>query len=429
MNRVVFLFLSIVLIVNPLTVENFENENINYLDLVKNIKDELFHTVVKAEVESSQEISFTNDELVLLSNKLNELNESDKKFRNDLIHNYESSIPQINKEINKYLAIYEYEQFVNKFGGIKGIYLNGYDILNETKMSSIKKIIDETVVNTLVIDVKTDHGHLMYDSNVQESHEINNERVKFNKAFLKELKTNHDVYLIGRVVAFQDPLFARTYIGSSVFDSKTNSIFSKNGQYFLDPSDKKSRNYILNIALEACRLGFDEIQFDYIRYPDTINNYLVYEEESTFENRTRNINSFLYEARKIIHGEGCLVSADIFGYVLQSKSDNGIGQHLETIVESVDFISPMVYPSHYSKGSFGYKYPNNYPYEVVSTSLNDAIKRGIEKEHVRPYLQGFWHSYEDVKLNIKAAEDLGFDWIIWNNSSVYDSSYFTKIKS
>ena len=141
----------------------------------------------------------------------------------------------------------------------------------------------------------------MYDSNVQESHEINNERVKFNKAFLKELKTNHDIYLIGRVVAFQDPLFARKYIGSSVFDSKTNSIFSKNGQYFLDPSDKKSRNYVLNIALEACRLGFDEIQFDYIRYPDTINNYLVYEEESTFENRTRNINSFLYEAKKIIH--------------------------------------------------------------------------------------------------------------------------------
>ena len=123
------------------------------------------------------------------------------------------------------------------------------------------------------------------------------------------------------------------------------------------------------------------------------------------------------------------MSADIFGYVLQSKSDNGIGQHLETIVESVDFISPMVYPSHYSKGSFGYQYPNNYPYEVVSTSLNDAIKRGVEKKHVRPYLQGFWHSYEDVKLNIKAAEDLGLDWIIWNNSSVYDSSYFTKIKS
>ena len=284
-------------------------------------------------------------------------------------------------------------------------------------------------MNTLVIDVKTDHGHLMYDSNVQESYEINNERVKFNKESLKDLKNNHNIYLIGRVVAFQDPLFAKTYEESAVFDSKTNSIFSKNGQYFLDPSDQKSRNYVLNVAIEACGLGFDEIQFDYIRYPDTSHSNLAYKEESTFNNRTRNINSFLDEATETLHGEGCLVSADIFGYVLQTKSDNGIGQHLESIVQSVDFISPMVYQSHYSNGSFGYQYPNKYPYEVVSAALNDGLSRGVEMKQLRPYLQGFWHTKEDVRLNIKAAEDMGLDWIIWNNSSMYDTNYFTKIES
>ena len=160
-----------------------------------------------------------------------------------------------------------------------------------------------------------------------------------------------------------------------------------------------------------------------------MNHHLVYEEESNFENRTRNINSFLYEATKILHGEGCLVSADIFGYVLQSESDNGIGQHLETIVKSVDFISPMVYPSHYSNGSFGYKYPNKHPYEVVTAALSDGLYRGTKVEQLRPYLQGFWHTPEDVRLNIKAAEDMGLDWIIWNNSSVYDANYFTKIES
>ena len=373
MNRVVFIFLSILLIVFPLTIENLENENVNYFELVKNITTELIHTVVKAQVKNPEEINFTNDQVALLKIKLDELEVTDLEFESNLIQNYESSIIQINKELNRNLAIYEYREFVNEFGGIKGIYLNSYDFLNLDKMSSIKAIIDETVVNTLVIDVKTDHGHLMYDSNVLESYEINNERVKFNKTSLEELKTNHNLYLIGRVVAFQDPLFAKTYEDSSVFNSKTNSIFSKNGQYFLDPSDQKSRNYILNIAIEACHLGFDEIQFDYIRYPDAVNNHLVYEEESNFENRTRNINSFLYEATKILHGEGCLVSADIFGYVLQSESDNGIGQHLETIVKSVDFISPMVYPSHYSNGSFGYKYPNKHPYEVVTAALSDGL--------------------------------------------------------
>ena len=429
MNRVVFIFLSILLIVFPLTIENIENENVSYFELVKNITTELIHTVVKAQVKNPEEINFTNDQVALLKIKLDELEVIDFEFENNLIQNYERSIIQINKDLNKNLAIYEYRKFVNEFGGIKGIYLNSYDFLNLDKMSSIKAIIDETVVNTLVIDVKTDHGHLMYDSNIEESYEINNERVKFNKTTLEELKTNHNLYLIGRVVAFQDPLFAKTYEDSSVFNSKTNSIFSKNGQYFLDPSDQKSRNYVLNIAIEACNLGFDEIQFDYIRYPDAVNNHLVYEEESNFENRTRNINSFLYEATKILHGEGCLVSADIFGYVLQSESDNGIGQHLETIVKSVDFISPMVYPSHYSNGSFGYKYPNKHPYEVVTAALNDGLYRGTKVEQLRPYLQGFWHTPKDVRLNIKAAEDIGLDWIIWNNSSVYDTNYFTKIES
>ena len=429
MNRVVFIFLSILLIVFPLTIENLENENVDYFELVKNITTELIHTVVKAQVKNPEEINFTNDQVALLKIKLDELEVTDFEFESNLIQNYESSIIQINKELNRNLAIYEYREFVNEFGGIKGIYLNSYDFLNLDKMSSIKAIIDETVVNTLVIDVKTDHGHLMYDSNVQESYEINNERVKFNKESLKDLKNNHNIYLIGRVVAFQDPLFAKTYEESAVFDSKTNSIFSKNGQYFLDPSDQKSRNYVLNVAIEACGLGFDEIQFDYIRYPDTSHSNLAYKEESTFNNRTRNINSFLDEATEILHGEGCLVSADIFGYVLQTMSDNGIGQHLESIVQSVDFISPMVYPSHYSNGSFGYQYPNKYPYEVVSAALNDGLSRGVEMKQLRPYLQGFWHTKEDVRLNIKAAEDMGLDWIIWNNSSMYDTNYFTKIES
>ena len=429
MNRVVFLFLSILLIVFPLTFESFENENVNYLELAINITNKLIHTEVKAQVKDSAEINFTNEQITLLKIKLDELKVIDKNFENNLIESYESSIIQINKDINKNLAIYKYKEFVNDFGGIKGIYLNSYDFLNFEKMSSIKAIIDETVVNTLVIDVKTDHGHLMYDSNVQESYEINNERVKFNKISLEELKTNHNLYLIGRVVAFQDPLFAKTYQESSVFNSKTNSIFTKNGQYFLDPSDQKSRKYVLNIAIEACQLGFDEIQFDYIRYPDTAHNNLVYKEESTFNNRTRNINSFLDEATEILNGEGCLVSADIFGYVLQTKSDNGIGQHLETIVKSVDFISPMVYPSHYSNGSFGYEYPNRHPYEVVTAALSYGLDRGTKVEQMRPYLQGFWHTSEDVRLNIKAAEDMGLDWIIWNNSSKYDANYFTKIES
>ena len=429
MNRVVFLFLFFLLWFFPFKIENFENENIHYLEIAKNITSEIIHTAVKAEVKDSSEFNFSISQVMLLRSTLSKLEDTHKQYLNTFNQNYHYSVIQINKEVNTYLAISEWEEVVNNFGGIKGIYLNSYDFLNLEKMKSIKSILNETVVNTLVIDVKTDHGHLMYDSDVIESYELNNEREKYNSESLKELKVNNNIYLIGRVVAFQDPLFAKRYIESSVYDSKTKSIFSMNGQYFLDPGNKKSRDYVLNVAIEACRLGFDEIQFDYIRYPDSNNRNLVYGDESNFKNRTRNINSFLLEATNILHGEGCLVSADIFGYVLQTKSDNGIGQHLETIVQSVDFVSPMVYPSHYSNGSFGYKYPNEHPYEVVSESLNDGLERGVSSKQLRPYLQGFWHSIEEVKLNIKAAEDKNLDWIIWNNSSMYDENYFTKIES
>ena len=331
--------------------------------------------------------------------------------------------------MNAYVAKENWKQFSETNGGIKGIYLSGYHLLIEEKIKPIKEIVNNTVVNTIVLDVKTDNGHLMYDSQIDSVAELKNERIKYDSSTLQELQNELDIYLIGRVVAFQDPIFSRKYIESAIIDSKTNSPYSQNGQYFLDPSDKKSREYVLNIALEACLLGFDEIQFDYIRYPDTSYQGLVYDEVSSFENRTKNINSFLSEATKALHDIGCLASADIFGYVLNAKNDNGIGQYLETIVESVDFISPMVYPSHYSRGSFGYDYPNSHPYEVVTAALNRGLSRGINEEQLRPFLQGFWHSSEDVALNIKAAEDKGLDWIIWNNSSVYQIDFFTTIQS
>ena len=161
--------------------------------------------------------------------------------------------------------------------------------------SPIKDILSKTVVNTIVIDVKTDNGHLLYDSEIPEVEELKNERIKYDTQTLKSFKDEFNIYLIGRVVAFQDPIFSRTYPESAITDISTSKPYSQDGQYFLDPSDITSREYILNVALEACLLGFDEIQFDYIRYPDTSYQGLVFDEESNFENRTKNINSFLQE--------------------------------------------------------------------------------------------------------------------------------------
>ena len=318
-------------------------------------------------------------------------------------------------------------KFKEKHDQIRGIYLNGYLFNNPSKRESIEEILTKTDVNTLVIDVKTDNGHILFDTDIDEVLYLNNERVKFTKNDIQDLREIKDLYLVGRLVVFQDPLFAKVFPDEAVFDSRLNKPYSQNGQFFLDPSSKKVQNYIINIAVESCRLGFDEIQYDYIRYPDSSSKFMQFDTKNDLENRVDNINSFLSKSRQLLHNEGCLLSADTFGYILTNKQDGGIGQNLETIVQNVDFISPMVYPSHYTNGSFGYQNPNNHPYEVITAALTDALDRGVDKNKIRPFLQGFWHSNEDIRNNIKAASDLGMDWLIWNILSVYELDSFTKL--
>ena len=422
MNRVFFIILLFAFLVIPLSINNVNDDGISYFDSVVGISEDLSGDT---KIEEKDIISLSEDQKQLISEKLQAL----KNENNNLFNNFEEIQEKNLKDINEYIAINRWEEFSATNSGVKGIYLSGYHFLKEEKIDLIKDILSKTVVNTIVLDVKTDNGHLLYDSEIPEVEELKNERIKYDTQTLKSFKDEFNIYLIGRVVAFQDPIFSRTYTESAITDISTSKPYSQDGQYFLDPSDSKSREYILNVALEACSLGFDEIQFDYIRYPDTSYQGLVFDEESNFENRTKNINTFLQNATSLLHDNGCLTSADIFGYVLNAKNDNGIGQYLETIVNTVDFISPMVYPSHYSKGSFGYSYPNNFPYEVVTAALNDGLSRGVQEKNLRPFLQGFWHSSEDVRMNIKAAEDKGLDWIIWNNSSSYSLDYFSNINS
>ena len=370
-------------------------------------------------VETIRQIMENYDMSVLSSN----LNAYSEIFLGDI----EVELQEIALKNATIYASMKINKFKKENDQIRGIYLNGYLFNNLSKRESIEKILTNTDVNTLVIDVKTDNGHILFDTDIEEVIYLNNERVKFTKNNLQELREIKDIYLVGRLVVFQDPLFAKVFPDEAVFDSRLNKPYSQNGQFFLDPSSKKVQDYIINIAIESCRLGFDEIQYDYIRYPDSSSKFMQFDTKNDFENRVNNINSFLSKSRQLLHNEGCLLSADTFGYILTNKQDGGIGQNLETIVENVDFISPMVYPSHYTNGSFGYQNPNKHPYEVITAALTDALDRGVDKDKIRPFLQGFWHSNEDIKNNIKAASDLDMDWLIWNILSVYELDSFTKL--
>jgi len=425
-NRVIFTVLFIAIIVIPISSNMHLDDIISDSEFIKKIESKFLPTTTVVE---AFEIKLTEQEKTDLKVVNEKINNLEKNVYSSTANILDAELVNINNKVNEFVAFYNYEQFTLKNNGIKGLYLNGYHYLVKDKIEPIFQILESTDVNTVVIDVKTDNGHLLYESEIEEVLTLNNIRKKFSAEDLINFKNSYEIYLIGRVVAFQDPIYAQKYPTSAILDLSNGQPYSQDGQFFLDPSDDLARKYILNVAIEACELGFDEIQLDYIRYPDTNNTNLQFDEESTLETRTKNINSFLFEVREELHARGCLLSADIFGYVLIAKNDNGIGQLLESLLENVDFISPMVYPSHYSKGSYGFSNPNSYPYEIITASLNDGLKRGVDKVKLRPFLQGFWHTDEQVRLNIKAAEDLGVGWLLWNNVSNYNLEYFAKLDS
>ena len=411
------LFLLIFLYPQKLSQE-MENEEVAISQL-KTTETTIYVLSQKDHVKTIKQV-MENYDMSVLSSNLNAYSEI-------LFSDIEVQLQEIALKNATIYASMKINKFKKENDQIRGIYLNGYLFNNPSKRESIEKILTNTDVNTLVIDVKTDNGHILFDTEIDEAIYLNNERVKFTKNDLQELREIKDIYLVGRLVVFQDPLFAKVFPNEAVFDSRLNKPYSQNGQFFLDPSSKKAQDYIINIAIESCRLGFDEIQYDYIRYPDSSSKFMQFDTKNDFENRVNNINSFLSKSRQLLHNEGCLLSADTFGYILTNKQDGGIGQNLETIIENVDFISPMVYPSHYTNGSFGYQNPNEHPYEVITAALTDALDRGVDKDKIRPFLQGFWHSNEDIRNNIKAASDLEMDWLIWNILSVYELDSFTKL--
>ena len=411
------LFLLIFLYPQNLSQE-MENEEVAISQL-KTTETTIYVLSQKDHIKTIKHV-MENYDMSVLSSNLNAYSEI-------LFSDIEVQLQEIALKNATIYASLKINKFKKENDQIRGIYLNGYLFNNPSKRESIEKILTNTDVNTLVIDVKTDNGHILFDTEIDEVIYLNNERVKFTKNDLQELREIKDIYLVGRLVVFQDPLFAKVFPDEAVFDSRLNKPYSQNGQFFLDPSSKKVQDYIINIAIESCRLGFDEIQYDYIRYPDSSSKFMQFDTKNDFENRVNNINSFLSKSRQLLHNEGCLLSADTFGYILTNKQDGGIGQNLETIIENVDFISPMVYPSHYTNGSFGYQNPNEHPYEVITAALTDALDRGVDKDKIRPFLQGFWHSNEDIRNNIKAASDLEMDWLIWNILSVYELDSFTKL--
>ncbi len=275
----------------------------------------------------------------------------------------------------------------------------------------------ETELNALMVDLKDETGMVWYDTSNQTAREIGAASGAYDLSALVGRAHREGLYLIGRIVLFNDPMAAVGRPEMAVWDTVADAPFSSRGQFFLDPTDPEARSYGMELAVEACEAGVDEIQFDYVRFPDDRPEEIVFDAGVTTDTRVSTISSFLQDAVATLHPMGCAVGADVFGFLTTAVGDGGIGQRWEDIAQIVDVISPMVYPSHYGPDWFGYENPNDHPGPVVAQALQDGMERLPKKVVVRPWLQDFGYDASQVRDQIEVAESMGLGWMLWNAQS------------
>lgn len=291
---------------------------------------------------------------------------------------------------------------------IRGLRVGAEAAGSDPAFEGLLDLADASAVNALVFDTKQEDGKVLYDTSVQAAHDIGAVDVFYDPETRIAQAHDHGLYTVTRIVTFEDAHRADAYPDEALVGP------------WLDPASETARQYILDLAAEACEFGFDEIQFDYVRYPAGRTAEISGQRDLTQEQRLEAVSGFLATAREMMHPMGCAVSAAVFGIVTSSADDQGLGQRPEEVSREVDVLSPMVYPSHYSDGWLGFEDPNDHPYDVTSDAIGDAMPRMWEGSTLRPYLQAFWWNNQQIRRSIQAAEDAGVGWMLWNVRSNYD---------
>jgi hypothetical protein len=314
---------------------------------------------------------------------------------------------------------------------VKALYMSGWVAGSENFRNSLVKIVDETELNAVVIDIKDSTGRLSFSIDDPEITKIGSaeNRIK-NVRALTNLLHSKNIYIIGRISVFQDPYLTKVKPEWAVKKVSDGGVWKdRKGLSFLDPTNKNVHDYVLSIALHSYALGFDEINLDYIRYPSDGNIKDINYNLASGATRSDNIEKFFkYFSTEIKKENNIPLSGDLFGLTTEGKDDMGIGQVWEKALPYFDYLCPMIYPSHYPSGYAGYKSPAAYPYEVIDRALKSAILKtttiGQPISKIRPWLQDFdmgaTYTKEMVRKQIQATYDNGLDsWMLWDPSNKY----------
>lgn len=310
---------------------------------------------------------------------------------------------------------------------VKAIYLTAYSAGGN--LDAYLDLVDRTEVNAVVIDVKDVTGEVMYPSKVPLANDIGATRdvLPDLETLTKQLR-ERDVYSIARVAVFEDDILPRERPDLAATDSTTGGPWLNNaGQTWSDGYSREVWEYNTAIAKEAAEAGFDEIQFDYIRFPsDGPLDTLTYKEE-TYPTHEAALGAFLKYADEELEPTGVRIAADVFG-LAATEDGAGVGQFMDKLAPHLDAVNPMTYPSHYPVGSFGYDAPNAQPYEMVRESMKDFeedTKKVNPDIEIRPWLQDFDlgdppYGPEEIRAQMQAVYDSDeTGWLLWSASNEY----------
>lgn len=311
---------------------------------------------------------------------------------------------------------------------IKAIYATSWSAGSPSKMNYLINLIKQTELNAIVIDLKDYSGLVTYDIKVPEVEKYGAKEIRIPRinSLIKRLH-DENIYIIGRITVFQDPVLAKARPDLAVKNKTTGEIWKDRKELsWIDPASKDAWDYTIKISKDAAERGFDELNFDYIRFPSdgdlSILGYPFYDEKTTLKADV--IKDFFVYLRTNL--KGIKISADLFGIAAFAHNDLGIGQLIEDAYQNFDYVSLMVYPSHYGYGSLGYKNPAQFPYEVVKHSMEQALQRlttyNLQQTtatssvagrqlsvKLRPWLQDFDlgadYTAEMVRKEIQAVDD------------------------
>lgn len=315
---------------------------------------------------------------------------------------------------------------------VRAIYMTSWVASRKDLRNNLVDFIKSSSVNSVVIDVKDYSGTISFKTGDPQIEEVGSEenRIPDIKEFIEELH-HEGIYVIARITVFQDPIFATFRPDVAVQDTRGGVWKDNKGLSFIDAGSEVHWEYTVAIAEAAEQVGFDELNFDYIRFPsDGPMKYASYPISGAQGEPVKAdvMETFFAYLRSRLADVGVPISADLFGFTTTNYDDLNIGQVLERALPYFDYIAPMVYPSHYPNGYNNFANPAEHPYEVIHIAMTTAAARAIAASStpakLRPWIQDFDlgadYGVREVRDQIRATEDAGIpSWMSWDPSNRY----------